>query len=243
MERNLQLPHAISPLQSLERSVKQLNDSNHLSDDLRWEEYKRIFMSYFAHVKPNLNINLTASENIEVDDGKKNYSSLFSDVGEKTVVKIIESLPKTLKSRAKQIINHLAASSEIKRGDYQITEKGELKVYGELIPDSNFLDLIHFALRRRKRRLTTPPGWSEFLILLKKSNVPVEFLTSKIPSKEQIKRTSRLSVKSSLPQMASKSSNEGFEVPKKTEYSKSNKKKGSSLLFSPACNRENKTIH
>lgn len=55
----------------------------------------------------------------------------------------------------------------------KVTERGEvISDDDKIIDSSRYEDLIQFATRRKRRQGFIPPGWSYFLSLLKKHNVP-----------------------------------------------------------------------
>ena len=55
----------------------------------------------------------------------------------------------------------------------KVNDRGEIITDdNNIIPSSRYEDLIQYATRRKRRQGYVPPGWSYFLKLLKKHNVP-----------------------------------------------------------------------
>jgi hypothetical protein len=57
---------------------------------------------------------------------------------------------------------------------------------GEEIEDSNLLDLIHHAVRKQRKGFNAPKGWSDFVDILRRNNVPRELLSLEHGTKRSI---------------------------------------------------------
>ena len=78
-------------------------------------------------------------------------------------------LPKTMKSKGIFMLKRLRNTPNI-----EINEQGELIYHGSVVRGSNVIDLIGDAVRKRK---TLPPaGWQVFSEILKRANVPKDFI-------------------------------------------------------------------
>ena len=79
---------------------------------------------------------------------------------------VLESVPKKLKSKAERLLrivnNH---------PDLVWSPRGEIVWQGRVIENSNAVDLINDALRRR-RVVQSPSGWETFATALKEANAP-----------------------------------------------------------------------
>ena len=79
---------------------------------------------------------------------------------------VVEHIPKTMRLRATAILNRLKERPNVITRD----KTGEVKLEGEIIPQSNILDLISDALTARK--IFNPTGSKEFFRILSKKNMP-----------------------------------------------------------------------
>lgn len=84
---------------------------------------------------------------------------------------IASSTPKPYRNRAASLFEGLESVA-------QFNERGEItNDEGKVVPNSNLQDLIQHAVRDRRRSGEGPPtGWSDFVDLLKKRNVPRNML-------------------------------------------------------------------
>lgn len=83
---------------------------------------------------------------------------------------LLSSMPKTFRTKAEGLLEFLKGDRDL-RWD----EEGHVYIKDRMIEDSNITDLIHDAMRHRKR--TVPPaGWHEFSAHLRSRNVPKELV-------------------------------------------------------------------
>lgn len=87
--------------------------------------------------------------------------------------RVIASLPKTLRDKAKLLLDHVKEGTDMKW-----TERGEIMYNGEVIKDSNISDLINETVRARKTT-DNPKGWNTYVKILKASNVPNDLIGNK----------------------------------------------------------------
>ena len=152
--QKLSLPHVKSPLVRLEEEIQQLNRNAGLNDEQRWAEYEKLFNSFFSLTKPQ-----QQQEQPQRSEPPTILSTLES------------TLPKSLQQKGRQLMQILTTST----GNYGITANGQLQVDGQIIPNSNLVDLINYSVRQQKR-VPPPPGWSDFKSVLSQLNIPQEFL-------------------------------------------------------------------
>ena len=78
---------------------------------------------------------------------------------------ILESVPPTMKTRARQLVKTLKESKDLIKWD----DKAQLVYEGKPIPGSNVVDLVNDALRHRKN--FNPHGWRLFAKALSDVNI------------------------------------------------------------------------
>jgi hypothetical protein len=83
--------------------------------------------------------------------------------------KIVESAPKTMKTKAELLVRKMKADPNI-----SWSEKGELKYKGETVRGSNVVDLVNDVLRKRK--YFNPQGWETFGEALREASVPQDLI-------------------------------------------------------------------
>ena len=86
---------------------------------------------------------------------------------------IVESVPKSLKSKADRLMKRLKNEPTI-----QWKDRGELILDGATIPGSNIMDLVHDVLRKRKQ--SDPVGWQPFVKHLKHITIPMELVVRRL---------------------------------------------------------------
>ena len=82
--------------------------------------------------------------------------------------KIIDTLPKTTKQLGHSLLSHIKSSQKINWND-----RGQVIIDGNLIPNTNILDLVHSVIRIRKTK-SPPVGSREFTRALTELNTPSE---------------------------------------------------------------------
>ena len=79
--------------------------------------------------------------------------------------RLVQATPKPYRTRAESLFQYVA-------NKISTNERGEMMdVDGSLIEDSNIADLIQHAVRDRRRNII-PPGWNNFLKVLRDTNAP-----------------------------------------------------------------------
>ena len=79
---------------------------------------------------------------------------------------IIDSVPATMKSRARQLVRKLKSNQHIVGWN----DQGHMMFKGRVIPGTNIIDLVNDSLRQRKN--FNPEGWELFSKALGHLNVP-----------------------------------------------------------------------
>ena len=83
---------------------------------------------------------------------------------------IIRAIPKTMKTRAQALLEHLKEREDVITWD----DVGQVLLNGNLIPKSNISDLISDAMRARKH--FNPVGVREFYNVLNEINIPKDLV-------------------------------------------------------------------
>ena len=84
---------------------------------------------------------------------------------------ILESVPKRMRHKASLLMKYIRNNPQKL---IKWTPRGELEYQGQVIKNSNFVDLVNDVLRNRKRQ--DPIGWKAFATALQSMNVPQEFI-------------------------------------------------------------------
>jgi hypothetical protein len=79
---------------------------------------------------------------------------------------IMDSVPATMKSRARQLIKKLKSNKDV----IGWNEQGQMVFKGRSVPSTNIVDLVNDSLRQRKN--FNPDGWELFSKVLGNLNVP-----------------------------------------------------------------------
>ena len=83
---------------------------------------------------------------------------------------LLSSIPKTYKTKAEGLLDYLKQDQDVDRD-----EQGHLYIKQQKVPGSHILDLIHDALRLRKK-MGRPTGFQELSSHLRERNVPHELV-------------------------------------------------------------------
>ena len=172
------IPDVLSDsLTSLDREMKRVLESTNISIHEKAKAFESVLQRYLNRVDQYQNREERGVYNPR--DKQSNEKSLlssekpFNDKIIKLEKRVVESVPKTLQTKARLLIDHLKDAS-----DLSWNERGEISFNGETIQGSNISDLVNETLRIRKQR-NTLTGWKEFVSAMKNSNVPNEFIGDK----------------------------------------------------------------
>ena len=172
------IPDVLSDsLTSLDREMKRVLESTNISIHEKAKAFESVLQRYLNRVDQYQNREERGVYNPR--DKQSNEKSLlssekpFNDKIIKLEKRVVESVPKTLQTKARLLIDHLKDAS-----DLSWNERGEISFNGETIQGSNISDLVNETLRIRKQQ-NTLTGWKEFVSAMKNSNVPNEFIGDK----------------------------------------------------------------
>lgn len=134
---------------------------------LPYDKYQRLLSGHVSQSEP-LNTIDTYTEQVAIDNPPPEHS--HSNTQECKKEDLLTSLPLSLRSRAKVLLNHLNKHTSL-----QWNDKGEIIVDGKVVTGSNIIDLIKVQLKDYKS--FHPIGAEVFSRLVQESNVPQSVLT------------------------------------------------------------------
>lgn len=82
---------------------------------------------------------------------------------------VLDSVPKSLKKKAERLLQRLHQHPQLKWNS-----QGEIEYEGQLVKNSNLVDLVNDVLR--KRRNFEPEGWKTFATALRRVNMPQDLI-------------------------------------------------------------------
>ena len=97
---------------------------------------------------------------------------------------VVEPIPRTMHPRATALLSRLKAKPDVITWD----KTGQVKIEGEIIPNSNISDLVSDAIR--SRRNFDPTDSKDFFEVLNKLNVPKDLARNEECWKEALGETS-----------------------------------------------------
>ena len=168
------LPHHlmdpdVKALGALDEKMHDVMNESDLSEEERVKLHNQNLRRYLVyHARET-------EKPVLVKNVKRDQSSLSPtedehlDVVEKD---ILESVPQTMKTRAKRLVNKIKTSNRI-----GWNERGELVLDDQTLPNTNMVDLVNDVLRRRKT--FEPRGWRTFTRALQEENVPQDLIGHK----------------------------------------------------------------
>ncbi len=101
-----------------------------------------------------------------IDDKSVTQPEDSVDLPNNVETDIMESVPPTMKSRARQLVKKLKENNDLITWD----DKGQMIYEGKPVVGSNVIDLVNDALHHRKN--FNPHGWRLFAKVLSDVNVP-----------------------------------------------------------------------
>ena len=154
-----------------------------MSDDQRQKLFNANF-EQFLKLKQQKDNQIPMVRVVDTLDG--NEKNIISDNENQTLADsvIVQSVPKTMRERAKAILQRLRTQPSIISWD----GSGQVKLEGVTIPQSNITDLISDAVRGRKN--FNPKGSKEFFRVLSKINIPRDLVRNDMRWKEAQMETS-----------------------------------------------------
>ena len=128
-------------------------------------EKAKIYSNSLSNCLKSLRPNLTTAKDFDVveqDDPTETLESM-----------VMDTVPKTWKSRASRLLKHLKSNPNVSWND-----KGELVLKKTTLPKTHVVDLVNNLLRKRAT-IPAPVEWKQLANVLRKSNVPQELTGNK----------------------------------------------------------------
>ena len=160
MER-LNIPTVRSPLQRLEEAIQTLNLKSHLTPEERWLEYENLFKRWFSW-NPTTTTTNAATMKVLPPSSSQPAAAAAANILNPTEQTMIETLPKSYRERARQLLIFIKQTDDFKSGN--LTLDNVLGVDGST--------LLHYALRNKKKNKVQPPvAWDRFISFLRRNNI------------------------------------------------------------------------
>ena len=185
-QQRLTTPPPVTKMVQLDGEMKTVLDRNDTSQGEKAKLYSQILENYL-HFKGKRNVEVTQPVPVAFagDAGKNAAASVPSTreviSKEQSVASIVGILPKSLKSKAKMILEKINDNPQV----LSWNEKGELKYQGETVPNTNITNLVSDSLRHRKNN--KPNGFELFTKGLKQINLPEDLVRN--PERLQLFKT------------------------------------------------------
>ena len=176
-------------VRGIDSDMKKILDRTDLSAFDKMQLYGQTLQRYLCmdtqRGKQSLNITLTS-------EGKKSApkkEEAIEEVSEPTPEpqhpsndeilerELLETVPKSLQTKAKNLFNHLSHNRA--EGVFDWTPGGEIIVSGNKVPGSNLVDLIYDTMKSRKG-YENPTGWRSFSDALALTNTPESLITNAV---------------------------------------------------------------
>lgn len=156
------------PNASLDAEMHRILSDKRLDDTEKWKQYQQVLQRFlhFSMVKRQP-IGLSIID----DEGGEDTAGSIRRESAALLEEVVETFPKIYKTEARSLLRFMNRQGSPITWDAQ----GVVHVNGEIIPDSNIVDIMHSVVRVRKvDRL--PPGWHNVMTVLKNMNVPKEYV-------------------------------------------------------------------
>lgn len=154
------IPKTKTPKQyvkSLDHQIEAVLNNKSLPTDSKYQLYRQVLMKW-----DNLSENLSKPIKLDVNRSTQPMSTQDGAT-------IAATFPKTYQSKAQNLVQFIKALPEVQTGD-----DGVLTINGRQIRNSNFVDILHDFIRKKKTR--PPVGARELATVLKHNNVPRELI-------------------------------------------------------------------
>lgn len=144
---------------SLERDMSQVLHDPDIEDRTKWSQYQQM-------LQRNQHFHDQMRQPVSIPIVEKPSMATVSQSFEQEILSL---LPKTLKTKGELLCKRLY-DNEVITWD----SKGRVSINGNVLPESNIVDLVSDVVRRRKSG--GPTGWRRFLEALRQINVPAEYI-------------------------------------------------------------------
>ena len=118
------------------------------------QNLQRYLTFYDKRMNKPLRVNVTHTDQAEEPQGEQ--PSEETEPSDEIETDIMDSVPATMKSRARQLIKKLKSNKDL----IGWNEQGQMVFKGRSVPSTNIVDLVNDSLRQRKN--FNPDGWELF---------------------------------------------------------------------------------
>lgn len=137
-----------------------------ISDDEKAKLYSNSLSRYLNINKPDIITKFNAVDTNVDTVPETDSAQLSTDI--ETLV--LDSVPQKWKLRASRLLKHIKNNPQV-----GWSEKGELILQNNTIPNTHVIDLVNDLMRKRTSA-RTPNGWKQLADVLKDHNVPHELI-------------------------------------------------------------------
>ena len=128
------------------------------------QNLERYLTFYDKRKNKPLRVNVTHTDQAEEPQGEQSIEE--TEPSDEIETDIMDSVPATMKSRARQLIKKLKSNKDLVGWN----EQGQMVFKGRSVPSTNIVDLVNDSLRQRKN--FNPDSWELFSKVLGHLNVP-----------------------------------------------------------------------
>ena len=128
------------------------------------QNLQRYLTFYDKRKNKPLRVNVTHTDQAEEPQGEQSIEE--TEPSDEIETDIMDSVPATMKSRARQLIKKLKSNKDLVGWN----EQGQMVFKGRTVPSTNIVDLVNDSLRQMKN--LNPDGWELFSKVLGHLNVP-----------------------------------------------------------------------
>ena len=168
----LQYP-TLKALSSLDRELQDVLNQQHLTTDEKVKQYNQVLQRYVTYedqqqmaARAPIKMQMVGTSEPSSTSTTTTSAAEAMDPIEQEVA---NTVPQSMKKKAQLLVKRIKNSPTMRW-----TDKGELVYKDQIVPNTNVVDLVNDALRRRKR--IQPEGWQTFARALKETNVPQDLI-------------------------------------------------------------------
>lgn len=184
---------------TLDDEMESIMNDKKLDDSEKWKLYNQVLQRFLNKASINrqpLNIPILDTtpdigmmmmrgeqyedigEEVVRDNNEQQQRRNVDRVYQAQIEDIAETFTKTYRNDARQLLRFMSRPQRDGNQSFGWTDNNEVIIDGRTIPGSNIVDLTHAIVRTRAvGRL--PVGWNRMINVLKRANVPKEYIHNK----------------------------------------------------------------
>ena len=168
-QQNVQTSPLTQKLSSLDSDMDEILRNKELSDDVKLQRYNQILQRYlnFYSQRNDQPLQIKVESTLPREQEQEEIPQDENNIVEQEV---IDTVPKTMKSKARLILNKMKSNKDIMHWN----ERGELIYHGKVIPSTHIVDLVRDVVKGRKS--FDPNGWQFFSRGLARMNTPHDWI-------------------------------------------------------------------